>query len=296
MNAPARFRLLLVPALLALLAAHAPALGDLTKGKTFLVRPDPVFDTNAVVPDANAKGKLNIDTKTSTGRDRLVLSISGVDKALSFMLFVEDPQNAGNFTAPGIPLTGKGSTKTLKLDTDKGDALPYGVTALADLQGVEVRIVTGTDPEDPAALFLHGFMPALGIPKETLKAKQQLALAPGALDLNAKGKVWVTSTASTGDERILLKVSQIDFNSHTFSLWIEDAPSSGTFTKGGDLVKKTFKKGFFERVTKAGAPLPVGEMSAASFAGRKIEVRDQIDTGSSAADHAYLSALVPQLN
>ncbi|HTE05804.1 MAG TPA: hypothetical protein VK824_06380 [Planctomycetota bacterium] len=302
MKIPASFRLAFVPALLALIAAHASALADggpdVTHGKTYLVRPDPVFDVLAFVPDANAKGRVNIETKESTGRDKLGLTISGVDKTLTYNLFIEDPESPGAFSA-GIPLSGNGGTKILKLDTDKGDVLPFSVQSLAELEGVELRVVAGTDPDEPATLYLRGKMPALGVPPQKLKAKQKLALASDE-DGNAKGTIVLSSTISSGAERLFVHVSKLDFESHVFSLWIQDVDEDGlpvnTFAKAGDFVGKGSNNGVFERFTKLGDPLPAGENSAVDFAGRVVEVRDQTDTGSGPADHAYLSTLVPLLH
>jgi hypothetical protein len=284
MNKLTRVRLLLAPALLVMLAADAGAMSDVIKGKTYLVRPDPLLSTP---PDTNAKGRLMIDTKISTGRDRLTVIAQGVDKTLVYNLFVADPENEGGFSDP-IALTGNGTTKTLKLDTDKGDSLPLGMSA-ASLEGLEVRIVVGADPDDETAIYLRGVVPALGTPKEKLKTTQDLALAGDVPDTNAKGKLWIQSTASNGDELLRIKVSALDFNSHEFSVWIEDESNSGTFTEAGVFTQTKPNAGMFERRTKQGDPLPVGAISGSEFSQRIVQVRNQID-------EVFLATLVPTVN
>jgi hypothetical protein len=288
MNAHKIVRLFFVPAILSLLAAEAPGLADTTKGLTRLVRPDPFFDMDAVVPDANARGTLAIETKLSSGRDRLDVTIKNVDKTQIYNLFVEDPEEEGAFNA-FIPLTGQGNTKKLKLDTDKGDALPYAVTSWDTLVGMEVRIVVGLDPEADAAIYLRGHVPGLDLPKAKLNTEQNLSLAIGATDPNANGTVQIFSQASSGDERIVVKVKKLDFVSNIFSLWIEDAPLSGTFSNAGPFLGSSKNSGTFERRTKSGEPLPTGETSAADFSGRIVEVRNQLDA-------TFLSTLIPQVN
>jgi len=287
MNAHAACRLIFASAILALLSSHASALSDVEKGKSNLVRFDPDAPL-ALAPDADAKGTFKIDTKTSTGRDRMTVCVKKVDNSQTYDLYMEDPEDLGGALVNVGTLVRSGSSQKLKIDTDKGDTLPFGETSFDNLIGLQVEVRVGS------VVYLSCVVPAFGGDKKTLRAKQDLGLAPGTPDSNGEGEFDISSKASSDDQRIRVKVKAIDFDSHTFFLWIErdadeDPKTPDTFEVAGVFTRKNSNSGDFERRTSDGAPLPFGDLSAADFSGRVMEVRDQNDV-------AYLSGLIPQLD
>ncbi len=287
MNAPSKIRLLFVPVLLALLTAQATALSNTQKGKSNLVRFDPDAPL-ALPPDTDAKGTFQIETKTSTGRDRLTVLVKKVSSTQTYDLWMEDPEDLGGPLVNVGTLVKSGSSQKLKLDTDKGDSLPFGEDSFDNLIGLQVEVRVGS------AVYLSCIVPSFDGEKKTLKAKQDLGLALNSPDSNGKGEFELSGKASNDDQRIRVKVKAIDFDSHTFSLWIQhdadnDPKSPDIFEIAGVFTRKNSNSGEFERRTSKGAPLPFGDLSAADFSGRVMEVRDQNDV-------AYLSGLIPQLN
>jgi hypothetical protein len=291
MKLNATLRVLSVPALLLSVAA-APALASVEKAQTNLVRPLPTVDFDDV-QDADARGTLRIDTKTTTGRDRLKLVVKKVSKDQTYTFFMEDPLDLGGPLVQVGTLVKSGSTQKFELNTDKGDVLPFGATAAEELENLLVEVRVGPD------VYLRGAVPIFGAEKKNLVGKEKLDLDPSSPDGNCKGEMRVSSKASTGDERIRVLVKELDFESNIYSLWIEDGVTPDVFVQVGTFVKTGKNKGEYERLTKHGAPLTpetdavngdfVGLDSGADFVGRELQVRDQLDD-------VYLSEIVPPLN
>jgi hypothetical protein len=123
-----------------------------TKEKVALAQP-------SVVVDADAKGRVETWYKGKDGRQRFRVKAELLDPLDTYTVRVEDSVGAGSFTNVGdmiIDLDGESGEFKLHLDTQKGDAMPFGVANVDELAGRKVQIV-----DSAVQVVLEGTLPDL---------------------------------------------------------------------------------------------------------------------------------------
>jgi hypothetical protein len=249
--------------------AYGPG-GGKQDSQTCLVRPESA-------PDDNAKGTLRIRSKGNS--ERFDVHIMKVEPGVEHHLWIEDSIGSDTFTDFG-DLPGDGGSQKLALDTKKGDTLPHNVSTTAELIGLRVEIRQGDDVE------LEGQVPPYGLPKKPQKAKETVQAGDKAPQPDLTATIEMRSKADKGQERIIVTLKKVDFTSGPFTVFVEDAPDSGTFVNVGDVEKLSDHKGRYRRDCKQGQALPAGVMFVSELASRRLQVRD-------GSDVVYLDDVLP---
>lgn len=111
-----------------------------------------------------------------------------------------------------------------------------------------------------------------------------------AIDPDARGTVKLENDQSGPGQKFVVDIDEVDANSNTYTLWIEEPLGSNTFQNAGEFVSTSSRgdKATYERRTDRGQSLPLNAQDLLALADRKLEVRDSNQS-------AILLGSVPQL-
>ena len=234
-----------------------------------------VVDTTQVAP---RKARLRIRRKKAS-RSELRLQVQDASPGFDLDVWFED--EAGTMVRVGALRESDdndGDTSySWRVRTQKGQALPFGVSDVADLSGrdFEVRnasnvVVQGTVPSLTAA-------PASAGKRADLRNPLSSSF-PSADASNDAVKAEIRVRRKHGDEDLKVEVEHLE-SGLSLSLWIADA--SGVMQRIADLDEQ--KVGEYEiEIESEREALPLGVSSLSELADRAIEVRT--DVGEVVAD------------
>lgn len=235
--------------------------------------------------DADVTGK--IETEARLDRQRLKIEVEHltpgrVVKAFVTLAGVE--ADLGSRTADAF------GEVEWDLNTNDGDALPLGVTTVAELVGADVRVedagdatvlLVGTVPETPTTTDAGGGSGS----HEDGRGRARLTRAAGAV---GEAYVELRSRPDQGNRQRF----QVEIDHQTAGLvvavWLEDPANAGTLTQIGTMTVGSEGEGELELDTHEGAGLPYGVASVQSLVGLQVELRTM-------ADVVLFSGVVPAL-
>jgi len=101
-------------------------------------------------------GEAKAGLRDRPGRQKLGVEVEHTDVTDPIEFWLEDPANLGTFVLIGT-LTAHEDELRLELDTGDGDLLPFGVTDVKDLVGLQVELRSGAD----GSVLFTGVLPPL---------------------------------------------------------------------------------------------------------------------------------------
>lgn len=268
-----------VVALAGLWAGDALA-GKKERAEDFLVRPDPA-------PDADARGRIKLETEAGKDRDRLELRADHVDDSGTFDVYIEDALGSATFVLLGAMQADDSGSGELRLKFDEQKApLPLAIASVSELYGRQLEVRDGG-----SAVVLEGAIPdpADQVGKKGFsKAKATLALPLGAPDPDAQGRVEIWHKGKDNRERFRVKAEHLD-TLGVFVVEVEDDVGAGTFTAVGTMSADASDDGGFKLYLdkQQGDPMPFG-LPVDDLAGRVVRIAD----GTSAV---VLEGVIPDL-
>jgi hypothetical protein len=167
-----------------------------------------------------------------------------------------------------------------ELSTKDGDALPFGVATVADLEGFQVEIRDATD----GSVLLFATVPALPVsaPPESHEGPGHDGSDDGTrargralLAATAGGEAHVAVESRTGEEareKIEIEAVALDVGT-TLDVFLENPATPGTLEKIGTITIGELGRGELERDTHDGDGLPFGAANVAALAGLAVELR-----------------------
>jgi hypothetical protein len=254
--------------LAALVAAVVTAdLPDARASSGAEVRKGRVELTAGAAATAGAKGRIDADLHPARGSHdesaRLRIKLEHLAGATAYTLWGTNPATA-TLAQFGEVTTKQDGNAEFKIDTKRGDALPFGAT-LEGLAGgsVEVHDAAG------GVVFSGNFPDLFGHKGPPLKARADLEAPAGAPFADAKGRIDVRfenpDSHHAARSRLKIKVEHLGRSSH-YTLWVNG-------TQFGELTTKGDGNAEFKVDTKKGDELPLG-VTLEQLAGATIEVRD----------------------
>lgn len=225
-------------------------------GKSPLMRPTPA-------PDADASGYVETRKRASDNHQKFKVEAEHLDPAGSFSVFVEDAVGSGVFASAGV----MGSQSSvgefeLELETEDGDALPFGVASVDDLAGRGVQVRDGSN-----VVYLEGMVPGVSLSQKATKAQTSLQSV-----VAGKGKLSMKKIPKKAQQLFELNLKKLGKSAVVEVLVLD--PNLGmtvvatlNANKGGNTKLKIN--------TRKGQSLPLNALSVSELAGRTIEVRLQ---------------------
>jgi hypothetical protein len=231
-----------------------------------LSRPDPAVD-------ADAEGVIKLES----GDDRVVVKVHvrNLDPAKVYEVILTNPADSASESLGKITTNDDGVGK-LKVDSDAGDPVPFGVADIAALVGFGVKV---NDPD--GASVLVGTVCAESAPPDGHHhppthpgpiCEADLARPDPAPDADAAGEVELWSKA------IVVEVKNLDSKA-TFDVVLTDPAEGGASETVGKIKPFFFGRGALAIFARPDAPLPFGKTAVAELAGFIVDVKDS--TGAS---------------
>jgi len=229
------------------------------RGRGALTRPESP-------PDPDARGTIEAATKPSENRDRLIIEAHGLPAgSLSFSLFMAIGDGQGGMTevADLSQSAGDPEKVRLKIDTKKGDPLPFDVFDIEELQGRVIHV-----RGDDGLTYLQGVVPEFtdGTDGDLQRVKADL-IGPGG-----GGKVKLVKHLSFPLEKLKV-IARTGLTNATVELFVED-PDDNVLKLVAPVPTDSDGKGEFKVDTSDGTPLPFFAQSLDDLAGMHVEVRD----------------------
>ncbi len=180
------------------------------------------------------------------------------------VVFLEEGPGTGEYLELGtlVPYTPFAGTWGFGLgvsDWNPPDGLRFAT--LADLAGSKVEV---RDPE--GTILLRAIVPGPAMGPFSGRARLE-PIEPGRYPW-PRGSVRVSSSPSTGSARVAIATRRLP-EGPEYEAWVEDAPSSGTFSPVGSLIN-----GRLLLDSSRGDALPGGAPDGWSLSGRVLEIRD----------------------
>jgi len=201
-------------------------------------------------PDPDARGTIKV--KDGSGASLFSVKLKKVDRTVAYGLLIEDPSDPNLFVEFGETT----KARKWKVNTAKGDALPLGVTSVADLAGLRLMVTDG-DGET----ILVGTVPDVGETGKPAKLKDGL-LPP----------VPATTDGDVQADGNSLKLRVRNVAAGIYDVCMED--DEGRMQDVGDCEVGTNGEGLWRRTAKKGDPLPFGCGSIDHLFGRRVELRN----------------------
>ncbi len=234
-----------------------------------------VVDTTQVAP---RKARLRIRRKKAS-RSELRLQVQDASPGFDLDVWFED--GAGAMVRVGALRESDdndGDTSySWRVRTQKGQALPFGVSDVADLSGRDFEVRRASD------VVVQGTMPSLTAAPASVGKRADLrnplsSSFPPAANSNDAVKAEIRVRRKRGDEQLKVEVEHLE-SGLALSLWIAD--TSGLMQRVADLAEES--AGEYEvEIESEHEALPLGVDSLSELADRAIEVRT--DTGEVVAD------------
>jgi hypothetical protein len=213
-------------------------------------------------PEGRSFGSVELEVKKELQHVSFKLKKLPVTGSTAFTIHLEEAPQSGTYQQVAeVTATSKGAV-SVKLEGVGGPPPELGVSSYADLEGrrIEVRDAGG-------AVVLTVTLPAFAA-RQNAKGKGALTAPPGSPAPSASAKVKSIFKGTTGASLLDVKLKKADKKA-TYTVWLEDGPSSGNLIQVGET-----KKARYQRNSARGDPLPFGFGSALDLSGRAIEVRD----------------------
>lgn len=226
--------------------------GDWIKVKQSLVRP-------ANSPDSDVTGYVEVRYRTKDNDQKFKVEAEHIDTNVSFSVFLETAVGSGVMQNVGSMKIDDSNEVELEIETEDGDALPFGVAHVSELAGRSVEVRDAGN-----AIYLAGVIPDIDGSNKNAQAKTSLSGA-GKADLKIQKK------AKKGDHRFELKLSKVEKQTD-FEIWLFD-PSQGAMVKVTDVKTKKNGTGKYKVRTKKGQALPLGAATIDQISGLQIELR-----------------------
>jgi len=207
------------------------------------------------------RGTIDVRRRLDDGRSRIRVIVKGQgDGASALSLFMEEPAQSGTLVDIG-PLSPTDGGHRLKIDTKKGDSLPFGAASIVDLVGRRVEVRRGD-----GSVRLVGAVPA-PVKKESVDHDKQ------SLDgfSGSKGGLHVVERHKHGSTFMTLHGGGLPAGSD-LAFQVDDGAGkliTVAMVEVGENGKAKLKVD-----TKKGDPLPFGVLSLEALAGRPIELCD----------------------
>ncbi len=248
------------------------------------------MDRSGTSDDADIKGKLELEARDD--REKLEVEVEHATVGRELEAFVIDPD--GVEESLGILPVGALGKVEWERSTGDGDALPFALSAVADLEGYRVEVRDATD----ATVLLHVTVPELpavvpDLPGEDdddddegrSRGKSRLTAEVAGLE----GSVEVRTR--TAENRHCFEIEGEDLFAYAeVEFLIETAVDAGTFTSLGTRTVDVEGEAELELETSDGDALPNEATGASDLVGLRVEVRD-VATGD-----LLLSGVVPALS
>lgn len=212
--------------------------------------------------DASAAGTVELEVNKDL--QRLVLKLKKLPPGgpTTFTVHLEDAPRSGGFSQVAqVSATAKGAA-SLVLEAMGAPPSELGIDSYADVEGRRLQI-----RDAGGSVVLELTLPAFAV-RDNAKGKATLGAVPGGPEPSASAKVKSIFKGTSGASALDVKLKKADKKA-TYTVWIEDGPSSGSLVAVGDAVKARF-----QRSSAKGDPLPFGVSSALELSGRAIEIRD----------------------
>jgi hypothetical protein len=240
-------------------------------GKAPLMRPSPA-------PDSDASGYVETRKRAKDNHQKFKVEAEHLDPAGSFAVFVEDAVGSGVFANVGAmgPESKIGEFE-LELETEDGDALPFGVTDVADLAGRGVQVRDASD-----VVLLEGVVPGVSFSLKATKAQTSLTAV-----IAGKGKLRLRNVPKKAQQFFELQLKKVGkgavvevfvFDPNTSSMALVQTLNAN----GGGNTKLKIN-------TRKGQSLPLNALTLSELGGRAIEVRLQ------GAGTVLLTGVIPTL-
>jgi hypothetical protein len=187
-------------------------------------------------------------------------------------LVVEMADAAGTLVQVGTMRESRPCVYKWRVRTRKGDALPFGVSDVADLSGRAVEVVTAAGQTVAGADFPSLATAGLDNDSQRIRLRAAMSVSDSDDDSSIDARVEVRRKK---DGRQEWKV-EVDHAPAGLSLeaWMDDG--TGTFAQVGSLEERVTDRGSeyeIERKSDEGG-LPFGATDLSELSGRSVEVRD----------------------
>lgn len=218
--------------------------------------------------DLDAEGEAKIESRTD--RERFEVKAEHLDAGRVLELFVITPD--GTEESQGTQTVGLDGEARWRADTSNGDALPFGVATVADLEGHDVEVRDAT----AGTLLLFGTLPSVptSVDDETETEAEGRALL--VAEAGVTGEAHVEVKSRTGDEaREEFKVEvEGRAPAGVVDVLVEDPANLGTMVSVGTLVIGGEGEGDLEFDSHHGDALPFGVANVSALVGLLVELRD----------------------
>ena len=230
-------------------------------GRCDLSRPDPAVD-----PDAEGA------IKFEEGEGRIVIKVylQNLDPGKVYEVFLSKPDGSATESLGKVTADEEG-TGRLKLDSEKGDAIPFGAGSLAELEGYGVTV-----KDEAGAVILQGSVCAVQVlPPEDDEGDHEdeceakLAPPESAADADAEGEVELELGATT--QVLEIEVENLAAVT-TYGVSLTDPAEGGATEKIGEIVTDAEGEGKLEIRAAEGVTLPFGKAAVADLAGFAVAV------------------------
>ncbi|MBI4584085.1 MAG: hypothetical protein HY717_08690 [Planctomycetes bacterium] len=246
--------------------------GEDRKGATILERPDPAVD-----PDAEGEIKLI----QRDARMTIKVELEHLEPSQAYKITLTNPATNAS-EALGVITTNGGGHGKLKIDTKKGDAIPFGVGSLSELEGFLVNVADGGDQT-----VLKGTIAAVAVrppePPHEGEREGKSCLAAADPQSTARGEVEI-ETEDEGEQEFKVEIGGVAPAAVFDVVLTNDAGASDA---AGQITTGSRGKG--ELKLRQGDRLPFDAAGVADLAGLKVEVKD-------ANGNTILSGTVPALD
>lgn len=257
-----------VSLVLPLFVSSSALAGKKSSAEAFFVRPD-------LPPDADAKGKMKLETENNKDRDKMEFKASLLDPLGTYTVFIEDAVGSGQMQSAGVMVLDDDGDDPgefqLKFD-EKNGPLPLAVATVLDLVGRRVDIADGLSATVLSAIVPD---PLADTGKKGWKQKKSSLVQPLVIvDANAKGRVESWYKGKDGRQRFRVKAENLD-PLGTYSVEIEDSLGAGTYTAVAAMVADGSSGEFKLHLdTQKGDPMPLGTLEIDDLAGYKVRILD----------------------
>jgi hypothetical protein len=254
----------------------------------------PGVDSNLVASsgvNTNGFGRVQM-TKKGTLQDFLVVAdkLAEGPNAFNFAygVFINDLPGSTSFSLVGVMDLVKRSSKDPRWElhySNTGAAPPeLGVADLADLAGLELRIISSPLNATPGAVYLHAILPpVLPNPSENSALKKiTMSIPPAGIGSppspEARGTLTVKYDAIRGRSIISIKASKLTHGTG-YTVFLEDAPGAGVYQELEELNEpanfpNSLSSGTLTLDTQKGTPIDYFADAVGDLAGRNIVVAD----------------------
>jgi hypothetical protein len=243
---------------------------DEKTGRCPLSRPDPAVD-----PDAEGVIRL----ESGGGRIVIKVRLENLDAGKVYEVILSKPDNSASESLGKVTINDEGNGQ-LKIDSKKGDAIPFGAGDLKALEGFGVKV----NNPDGATVLVGKICPAKvddddddegeeheGEGEGERECESALARPDPAVDADATGKVELES--KEGGE-LEVKVRHLEAAA-TYDVVLTDPAPGGASESIGNITTSAEGRGKLELEGEHGDKVPFGKANFTDLAGFAVSVKDK---------------------